>query len=754
MESNVGSLPRRRYDSSKRRRQQDEPPPELPIDVRKKQKVKDIIRRGAEAARDEKCCGAHCFRSVGDVEFLLEKRKELLSPTKTRAARKLYALEVYDKKTRRFVFDGVPVCFRFMIAAFNYSNDTLCGVAGTPGARSTATVAPLPRLTGAPKQTSIVHFLRQIAETQGDHMPDRVETHLTYRRPQQVYEILKDSWMQWAPPGQTTERIVSFSYFVRVWKSECPHIKTRKTHRFSLCDLCETLKDAIEKCGTNMIASKPHRDMLMSHYTSIRKARDVYRESQTRAAQFPGEYCSIIVDGANQEAFSLPHFHHKMKAESTGYSIEMGLIGLIEHLPGQVRSVRLFTMAEDMETGSNHVIEVIHRWLQEKEERGVLPSRLLVQLDNCSRENKNRYLLAYFETLVAYGVFMEVRASFLPKGHTHEDIDQVFSRTAEALRPVDAITLNDLHTILRGAYTPRPTVSHVSNVANIRDALRKDEVLLPINGLAITQYHFFIFSRRAGSDEQSRIDAGAKYYLTTCSVKGTVLDPGFQPLRGEGARHAGQGFLRNPPDLHAVPNTHTKALGAQVRTEVTKRLNAVETRIDNASKLAELRRLRDEVYCDDKRCLVYAWPEDCVERKMQNLTLLERSNINAADDKSDEEDDGELEAQENENEYEVGTFAAIKPDAGSTDPFWIAKIESVVVGSTGRPQQLKVSWYQSHNMKRYYDSRFSACGRKGSVVTDTIYVQAVLVSFDDLNGNGTVPAEARKQIRLALDDVQ
>lgn len=49
-----------------------------------------------------------------------------------------------------------------------------------------------------------------------------------------------------------------------------------------------------------------------------------------------------------------------------------------------------------------------------------LPPVLYVQLDNCWRENKNKYFLGMMGLLVKRGVIREVVLSFLMVGHTHE----------------------------------------------------------------------------------------------------------------------------------------------------------------------------------------------------------------------------------------------------------------------------------------------------------------------------------------------
>ncbi|VDI09707.1 Hypothetical predicted protein [Mytilus galloprovincialis] len=77
-----------------------------------------------------------------------------------------------------------------------------------------------------------------------------------------------------------------------------------------------------------------------------------------------------------------------------------------------------------------------------------LPPILYLQADNCWRENKNRYVLGFCELLVHQRIFNEVHLSFLPVGHTHEDVDAAFSRIAETLRRNDAETMPRLKEML------------------------------------------------------------------------------------------------------------------------------------------------------------------------------------------------------------------------------------------------------------------------------------------------------------------
>ena len=74
--------------------------------------------------------------------------------------------------------------------------------------------------------------------------------------------------------------------------------------------------------------------------------------------------------------------------------------------------------------------------------------------------------MGYLEMLVATTVFSCVEAGFLPVGHTDEDIDQVFSRTASKLRVTNAITLADIQQVLGSTYNSKAHVEHLLRLIN------------------------------------------------------------------------------------------------------------------------------------------------------------------------------------------------------------------------------------------------------------------------------------------------
>ena len=129
---------------------------------------------------------------------------------------------------------------------------------------------------------------------------------------------------------------------------------------------------------------------------------------------------------------------------------------------------------------------------------------MYLQLDNTTKQNKGRWLMAFLSLLVEAGTFRKIIVSFLPVGHTHEDIDQFFSRIAMALRREDAHSRLDLEQIIlrcRCSSSHWGTVKfvrHWENVANIKGWLERHGV---VKMKAITDFQQFRFIKARSTGE-------------------------------------------------------------------------------------------------------------------------------------------------------------------------------------------------------------------------------------------------------------
>lgn len=79
------------------------------------------------------------------------------------------------------------------------------------------------------------------------------------------------------------------------------------------------------------------------------------------------------------------------------------------------------------------------------------PSILFLQMDN-GPDNKNSAVFGLGELLVRLGIFKVVRFSFLPVGHTHEDIDAFFGALSHLLSAYCAYTVEEIGKIAARAW--------------------------------------------------------------------------------------------------------------------------------------------------------------------------------------------------------------------------------------------------------------------------------------------------------------
>jgi hypothetical protein len=63
-----------------------------------------------------------------------------------------------------------------------------------------------------------------------------------------------------------------------------------------------------------------------------------------------------------------------------------------------------------------------------------LPKNLLLQMDDCVKDNNNHQLLTFLSLLTICEVFEEVQLRFLIIGHTHENIDGMFGYLLKILK--------------------------------------------------------------------------------------------------------------------------------------------------------------------------------------------------------------------------------------------------------------------------------------------------------------------------------
>ena len=113
------------------------------------------------------------------------------------------------------------------------------------------------------------------------------------------------------------------------------------------------------------------------------------------------------------------------------------------------------------------IVSILHKILLEtQQDFGKLPPVLHLSLDNCWRENKNRFVLSYLAALVQSDVLSEVNLTFLLVGHTGNEVDQCFSLLAQAFK-AEIRTLEELiEKIVSSGIKPVPVVEVLDYISD------------------------------------------------------------------------------------------------------------------------------------------------------------------------------------------------------------------------------------------------------------------------------------------------
>lgn len=684
----------------------------------------------------ECCKKMMCFRRC-NLTYLRSKMSTILQLS---IPQRRQAIHDMLGSSGSFLFDGRKVCSTFLIHAFRFSRDLQSSVRESSRRTSQATNNSESKgdaVRSALHKDAVITFLERLADNTGDRMPDRREMHLPFFKRGEVYEHFKSDFTQLHNPNPP-----SSTYFFQVWNKFCAHVKVRKISRFAKCARCEQLRNALQEAVQKGMDTSSLKEQKRSHRLLIEMERREYKKKREQAMLHPDRYCSIIMDGADQSAFGLPHFMVKTK-DVRGHSLKVKVVGVLDH--GRPNRVTFLTMTEEQETGANHIIETLHRVLSMRAKRGSLPPELYIQLDNCTRENKNHFFLSYVEYLVAMGVFDRVEVGYLPVGHTHEDIDQVFSRSAERLRSNDAITLGDLHSELSSVYNDLTDVYHMKKIVNWSGLCHEAKCTANISNFS--QYRYFLFLRKDGMHGR---DEGR--CVAECHVKVKCNDD-WRALRT--SRQGNGGFLTQIPDLQKTPPVHTKSL--HNKAEVKKRLESEEGRINNMTKLADLHDLMDDVY--NPRVDNFHWDlTDCLE--LSGKCGAVRTNNDQVGGTGEEEQDArdvERQTEEilrNDYTYVRNSYVAVKSEQDDTTfNFWIAKVESSRTSGEERVSEIEVHWMDTQEKENPFDGKYllsyidSKKKAKKRAHKEWIPVESVLCNFENLTKRGRLPHLVKRQLR-------
>ena len=311
----------------------------------------------------------------------------------------------------------------------------------------------------SPLYMAVHTYVHGLACDMANESPDMKNTELPSGTKQNYYDMFVEEWKsgvltgcyfrnKLSPDGPPSSKPPSRSLFYSIWKSEFGGLVVPRTqNRFSKCDTCIAYKAQLEdaKKRHDIEGVKAWKTRLYAHYRWVTLHRKKYHWHRRKAKEDPNTYMSIIMDAMDAQKCNIPHAHNHPKGwEGNKMKMSSQIIGFIIHGVG----TRGFVVDEELKKDANLTVTLLLKVLADEKTRreaaGIpWPKVLYLQVDS-GPDNKNKELFSFGELLVRLGIFTKVKFSFLPVGHTHEDIDAFFGAGSHMIHNVDVCTLKEM----------------------------------------------------------------------------------------------------------------------------------------------------------------------------------------------------------------------------------------------------------------------------------------------------------------------
>ena len=361
-----------------------------------------------------------------------------------------------------------------------------------------------------------------------------------------------------------------------------------------------------------------------------------------------------------------------------------------------------------------------------------LPPILILQLDNVSRDNKNRYVFAFFSLLVSKGIFREVYINFLIVGHTHEDIDALFGRWSSRLKTNNYPTLPRLMKSFMDCET-HPVIPHlIEEVPDFKQFVegylgtRGDE----LEGQSKAQ-QFKFFKDSSG--------------WPLMEYKNLYTDPKWLPAHGNGIRL----WCESEDGLPIVPSGSPLPLAPQLMKgldDIKKGLNGYVGHWNtmlNDDYTGEFRQKNGPLqeYWKGVRIALDA-PLQMHEALLDGFWLASRI---APDETDRMQKDGTLREEDAEDapfvgrrrdrprpsfrvnrDTHVGSFIVVRPADGDPKPFWLARAITAPSPDPWHMHMIKIQYWtptsnRHINMETYakWDTKEGNVWREDRIISST-----------------------------------
>ena len=236
-----------------------------------------------------------------------------------------------------------------------------------------------------------------------------------------------------------------YSTFRTFWKKNFKNIKIPKNFKMGICDACLEYK-AVKLAQGKHAAQK----LEYEHNKLTAASRGYCNELRAKATQ--QSFLMLYMQFDGKQASYIPHLMPIPK-ESQNFSRIRTMVYGVKTFAGN-GDTHFYISFPHWTAGANFSITLLYnsiiRFFKKiKHER---PPQLIIQVDNCAKDGKNKTLYAFGAHLVHWNWFKEVLFVSLIQGHTHDLIDQEFSIWSMGERTRSILSFPKLKKFIKESY--------------------------------------------------------------------------------------------------------------------------------------------------------------------------------------------------------------------------------------------------------------------------------------------------------------
>ncbi|KAJ8018166.1 hypothetical protein HOLleu_43995 [Holothuria leucospilota] len=360
----------------------------------------------------EKCCNDNCLHQLRYVN-ILECQREMSS--RNEAQQKQFIMDAIkthsfvstigrkEVVSSNFVINGNNVCPKGWCLAHNVSDWRFSQVLRAFKMNKTKVVHGNQKLLSVKQEKTncSLAWMTCLFKRMGDYMPHKDVVHLPHTWTKRyLYERMRQELQQFGSD------VISYVHFTRIWTEHLSQFVISKSSDFTKCSTCTQLDDQYQDAGSEEVRHKIIK-LREAHDKQVELERRAYHNARNTARREANEMTTIIIDGMDQTKTNVPHFIVQDKDNAHLAQLPVHFTGVLVHTDTADGKIPfIFYDIKHVPHDSNLTIHCLtEALLRTKHHLGKV---IFIQLDNCFRENKNKFVFSFLAMLVEMKIFKEV----------------------------------------------------------------------------------------------------------------------------------------------------------------------------------------------------------------------------------------------------------------------------------------------------------------------------------------------------------